>query len=73
MKKFFAILLAGVLTVGLAACGGSDDTAANDDSNNEEITLRIGAVPTPHAEILEAAKDELAEKGVKLDIVECTD
>ena len=73
MKKFFAILLAGVLTVGLAACGGSDDTAANDDSNNEEITLRIGAVPTPHAEILEAAKDELAEKGVKLDIVEFTD
>ena len=72
MKKFFAILLAGVLTVGLAACGGSDDTAA-DDSNNEEITLRIGAVPTPHAEILEAAKDELAEKGVKLDIVEFTD
>ena len=72
MKKFFAILLAGVLTVGLAACDGSDDTAA-DDSNNEEITLRIGAVPTPHAEILEAAKDELAEKGVKLDIVEFTD
>ena len=27
MKKFFAILLAGVLTVGLAACGGSDDAA----------------------------------------------
>ena len=72
MKKFFAILLAGVLTVGLAACDGSDDTAA-DDSNNEEITLRIGAVPTPHAEILKAAKDELAEKGVKLDIVEFTD
>lgn len=27
MKKFFAILLAGVLTVGLAACGGSDDSS----------------------------------------------
>ena len=39
MKKFFAILLAGVLTVGLAACGGSDDAATNDDSNKEEITL----------------------------------
>ena len=72
MKKFFAILLAGVLTVGLAACGGSDD-AANDDSNKEEITLKIGASPTPHAEILNAAKDELAEKGIKLDIVEFTD
>ena len=73
MKKFFAILLAGVLTVGLAACGGSDDAATNDDSNKEEITLKIGASPTPHAEILNAAKDELAEKGIKLDIVEFTD
>ena len=45
MKKFFAILLAGVLTVGLAACGGSDDAATNDDSNKEEITLKIGASP----------------------------
>lgn len=73
MKKFFAILLAGVLTVGLAACGGSDDAATNDDSNKEEITLKIGASPTPHAEIPNAAKDELAEKGIKLDIVEFTD
>lgn len=73
MKKFFAILLAGVLTVGLAACSGSDDAATNDDSNKEEITLKIGASPTPHAEILNAAKDELAEKGIKLDIVEFTD
>ena len=72
MKKFFAILLAGVLTVGLAACGGSDDAATNDDSN-ETITLKIGASPTPHAEILNAAKDELAEKGINLDIVEFTD
>ena len=71
--KLNKILLAGVLTVGLAACGGSDDAATNDDSNKEEITLKIGASPTPHAEILNAAKDELAEKGIKLDIVEFTD
>ena len=44
MKKFFAILLAGVLTVGLAACGGSDDAATNDDSNKEEITDRKSVV-----------------------------
>ena len=69
MKKFFAILLAGVLTVGLAACGGSDDAASND----ETITLKVGASPTPHAEVLNAAKDELAEKGINLDIVEFTD
>ena len=37
------------------------------------VTIKIGASPTPHAEILNAAKDVLAEKGIKLDIVEFTD
>ena len=68
MKKFFAILLTGVLTLGLAACGGSEP-AADDGS----VTLKIGATPTPHAEILTAAKDELAAKGINLEIVEFTD
>lgn len=70
MKKFFAILLTGVLTLGLAGCGGSDTTADNGDEN---IVLKIGASPTPHAEILRAAADELAEKGITLEVVEFTD
>ena len=69
MKKVFAILLTGVLTLGLAACGGSEAPA--DDAAG--ITLKIGASPTPHAEILGAAKDELAAKGINLEIVEFTD
>ena len=72
MKKFFAILLIGVLTLGLAACGGSAEAPA-DDASAEAITLKIGASPTPHAEILEAAKEELAAKGINLEIVEFTD
>ncbi|MGN0134613.1 MAG: MetQ/NlpA family ABC transporter substrate-binding protein [Anaerotignum sp.] len=72
MKKFFAILLTGVLTLGLAACGGSAEAPA-DDASAEAITLKIGASPTPHAEILEAAKEELAAKGINLEIVEFTD
>lgn len=32
-------------------------------------TLRVGASPVPHAEILEFAKPLLAEKGIELDIV----
>ncbi len=70
MKKVFAILLAGVLTVGLAACGGNTDDAATTD---ETITLKVGASPTPHAEILNAAKEELAAKGINLEVVEFTD
>lgn len=71
MKKFFAIVVAGVLTLGLAACGGSEEAPA--DTSAEGITLKIGASPTPHAEILEAAKEELAAKGITLEITEFTD
>ena len=71
MKKFFAILLTGVLTLGLAACGGSETAA--DEAADGAVTLKIGATPTPHAEILTAAQDELAALGVTLEIVEFTD
>ena len=68
MKKLFAILLTGALTFGIVGCGGSEPAA--DESG---VTLKIGASPTPHAEILAAAKDELAAKGINLEIVEFTD
>ena len=68
MKKFFAILLTGVLTLGLAACGGSEPAAEGDS-----ITLKVGASPTPHAEILAVAAEELAAKGINLEIIEFTD
>ena len=71
MKKFFAILLTGVLTLGLAACGGSEPAA--DEAADGAVTLKIGATPTPHAEILTAAQEELAALGVTLEIVEFTD
>jgi D-methionine transport system substrate-binding protein len=35
--------------------------------------LKVGATPVPHAEILEFVKDDLAEEGVELEIVEFTD
>lgn len=79
MKKFFALLLTGALALGVAGCGSKTDEAA--DANNaantgteaEAITLKVGASPTPHAEILNAAKEELAAKGINLEIVEFTD
>lgn len=70
MKKFFAVLLTGVLTLGLAACGGTEAPA---DDSADGIVLKIGASPTPHTEILHAAEEELAAKGVTLEIVEFTD
>lgn len=67
MKKVLALVLvlALILTLGLAACSG---TPAADDK-----TIKVGASPAPHAEILEVAKEVLAEKGYTLEIVEFTD
>lgn len=36
-------------------------------------TVKVAASPTPHAEILEVAKQILAEKDITLDIIEFTD
>ena len=39
----------------------------------EDKVIRVGASPTPHALILEVAKDEVAKLGYTLEIVEFTD
>ena len=59
MKKITAIILSLVLALGLfAGCG----------KNNDENVITIAASPTPHAEILEIAKQELAKEGYTLEI-----
>ena len=59
--------LAVVAAGSLAACGGDKPT-------HEHGTLRIGASPSPHAEILnDFAAPRLEEKGITLDVVEYTD
>ena len=63
MKKIIAIVLALTLALSLAACGGKADAK----------TIKVGATPAPHAEILKIAKDILSEKNVTLEIKEFTD
>jgi len=67
MKKKAILLVAALsaLTFALVGCG-REEAAAN-------TTLRIGATPTPHAEILEQVKPLLEEKGVTLEITVFTD
>ena len=74
MKKKIAALLAGALCLSaLAACGGGNDAQTGDATASDDKTITVGASPTPHAEILNAAKDVLAEDGWTLNVVEFTD
>lgn len=78
MKKTIAIALTLALGASLAACGSTSSSAAASASTSgsaagETVTLKVGASPSPHAEILEAAAPILAEQGIELDIVEFDD
>ncbi len=55
------------------AAAGSETTAAAEDEAVESVSIKIGASPSPHAEILEAAKDALAAKGVDIEVVTYND
>ncbi len=75
MKKAVGILLAAVLTVGLAGCGAKQTppTAAANTGSAEKKVIKVGASPVPHKEILELVKPILEKKGYKLEITEFTD
>lgn len=72
-KKLATALLAGLLAVSVTACGNSDDSSASPSADGETTTITVGASPAPHAEILEVAKDILAEQGITLEIQQFTD
>lgn len=66
MKKriLSALLILSTAASIFTGCGKNTDT--------DEV-IKVGATPTPHAEILEVIKDELDKKGYKLEIVEYND
>ena len=66
LKKTLYASVLGLTVFALAACSSGNDEGSGSGDGNE--TLKVGASSTPHAEILEQAKDDLAEKGYKLDV-----
>lgn len=50
-----------------------ETTAAEETEAAEEVTIKIGASITPHAEILNYAKQALADEGINIEVVEFTD
>ncbi len=72
-RRFLALALVGTLALGVfAGCGNSSkDKEAGNKKDSKVIT--IAASPTPHAEILEKAKEILKDKGYDLKITEFED
>jgi D-methionine transport system substrate-binding protein len=88
MKKGLALLLSAAFCVAaITGCGSStketaaetqaettaETTTETGEADGELTKLTVAASPTPHAEILNAAKDLLAERGIDLEVVEFTD
>lgn len=78
-KKVGILAIAGALSLSaLAGCGsGAASSSASSDasaaSSNSDKVIKVGASPTPHAEILSVVEEQLAEKGYDLEIVEYND
>ena len=57
----------------VVSSAAADSTAAESTNDLAGTKLVVAASPTPHAEILEVAKDILAEQGITLEIKEFSD
>ncbi|MFE2431846.1 MetQ/NlpA family ABC transporter substrate-binding protein [Streptomyces sp. NPDC059373] len=73
VKITTAVLAAAGLTFGLAACG-SDSGSGSGSKASASDPLVVAASPTPHAEILNFVKKNLAKKaGLNLEVKEFSD
>ena len=81
-KRITSIVLALTVAAGaLAGCGSKAEPEASNsaadkpktESTTDDKTIKVGASPTPHAEILAEAKKILEKEGYTLEIVEYND
>lgn len=87
-KRFLSLILGTVLAAGIfTGCNssasettpqeGAEEESTQGESGQEDeteaVTLTVGVSPTPHGEILMAAKDLLAAEGIELKMIEFTD
>jgi D-methionine transport system substrate-binding protein len=68
MKKALSLFIIALIALALTACGGAKNDTADNAGEKGNKTLVVGASAVPHAEVLEAAKPLLKEKGIDLEI-----
>ncbi|OMP67826.1 MetQ/NlpA family ABC transporter substrate-binding protein [Domibacillus epiphyticus] len=72
MKKWLLGLMTVAFMLVLAACGGGEETADNENKDSgtaeEDKKIVVAANPVPHTAILEKAQPILEEKGYELEI-----
>jgi D-methionine transport system substrate-binding protein len=68
MKKAFSLIIIALVALALTACGGAKDDTADNAGEEGNKKLVVGASAVPHAEVLEAAKPLLKEKGIDLEV-----
>ncbi|MBP2655448.1 MAG: transporter substrate-binding protein [Firmicutes bacterium] len=68
-KHYLAALFAFMIVIVslVAGCGGSNQASSSN------TTIKVGATPVPHAEILEFVKPILAKEGINIEVVPFTD
>lgn len=70
LKKTIIASIFALSAIGLLAGCNLNSTAKNDSN---EVTLKVGASPVPHAQILNHIKDKLKKDGINLEVVEFND
>lgn len=77
MKKILTIIISVILVTSLlAACAPKatqQPAATPEPAKTEPVTLKIGATPIPHGEILDFVLPLLEKENIKVEIVEFTD
>ena len=72
-KVLSAVLAVSLLATLITGCGAKGKDSAKSDKSSDDTTIKVGACVTPHAEILEAIKDDLKEQGYDLEVVTYND
>jgi len=74
MKKVLTLAIIIILATSLiTGCGTQTSTSPTNDGEAKPVTIKVGATPEPHGEVLKIVKPILEKEGINLEIVEISD